>query len=111
MIWPNIYEKDLGKFQLDDANYNSSKLIQDSLANQLLKEQELIIERAISNHLANWKISDLEGRLRKEVFNNGIGVYFLDDVAILEMHEKPETYALTKDRTTLVNAEVNYRFL
>lgn len=111
MITPDIYEKDLGKFHLDKANYSSSKLIQDSLARQLLNEQELVINRAIRNHLANWKISDLEGRLRKEVLNYGLGVYFLDNVAILEMHEKPETYAITKERTTLINAEVKYRFL
>ena len=111
MKTPDLYENKLGSVNLIASEYGNGKTDLDTLARQLVEKQEAIFKKAIDNHLADWKLSDLEGRLRSTIFSNKLTVYYLDDVAILEIHNPPETWITQKEYSYQINAEIEYKFL
>ena len=87
-----------------------TEIIQDNLFSQLMEKRERILKQAINNHLADWSLSDLKGRLRSEEFGGVLTVYYLDDKPILEMR-KEEGCASTKQYSTEYIAEIRFKYL
>tara|TARA_R110000850_G_scaffold248096_1_gene372998 strand:+ start:89 stop:526 length:438 start_codon:yes stop_codon:yes gene_type:complete len=110
-----IYENLLNKLERKQRTLISESTIkansiEDGLVSQLLRKRELILKQAIDNHLGDWVLADLEGRLRSEEFSGKLTIYFLDDKPILEM-AKVESYISSNGHSVGFNAEETYKFL
>ena len=106
-----IFDKSFcGNVSLVADQYRSSKSIKDNLASQLMEKKESILKQAIDNHLSEWTLIDLEGRIRCEEFGGVLTVYYLDDEPILEMRREEGCVSMSQ-YSTKFNAEVRFKFL
>jgi len=77
---------------------------------QELEKKEALVMQAIDNHLADWSLSSIYGRVRSENHHSGVTVYFLDDKPILELRNSESRISLSSTPTEL-NTNISYRFL